>query len=149
MRVFAFLTIVVVLGLLSCHGGAPSRQPDLAPTITNRGAPWQLRLHLDSSPSSRSPRARVIDGTVAPDFSEYRLDFEPLLGHSLALGIHRRMGNGAEPPIEITLGDLSSDHGIVTLRGRLVGRDSITGTWEEVLYCCGARGRFVLWRPQD
>src|SRR5688500_1772708 len=146
MRAFPRLTIVVALGLLGCHGAATSRQPDVAPTITNSGAPWQLRLHLDSSPPSRSPGARVIDGTVAPDFSEYRLDFEPLLGHSLASGIQLRMVTGAESPIEITLGELSSDHEIVTLRGRLVGRDSITGTWEEILYCCGARGRFVLWR---
>jgi hypothetical protein len=89
----------------------------------------------------------MIEGTVTADFSAFDIDFESLLGRSVATGIHFSLVKGADSPFQFTLGELGSDHEVVTFEGRVIRPDSVIGTWEEIRYCCGARGRFTLWRP--
>jgi hypothetical protein len=89
----------------------------------------------------------MVEGTVAADFSAYQLDFEPVLGRPMAPGIAFHIMKASDLPFRLTLGDLLTDHDIVAFEGRTVRPDSVVGTWEEILYCCGARGRFILWRP--
>ena len=145
MRRSFSVTLLSACALLACHRPPKSPQAPVAIAEPNT-TPWRLQVLLDSSPPGRRPHARFIEGTVTPDLSAFDLDFTPILGHAIAPGIHFSWVKGSEAPFELTLGDLLTVHKIVTFRGRPVRPDSVVGTWEEVLYCCGARGRFTLWR---
>ena len=145
MRRSFSVTLLALGALLACLRPPESPQAPVAIAEPN-ATPWRLQVLLDSSPSGRRPQARFIEGTVTSDLSAFDLDFTPILGHAIAPGIHVSWVKGSDAPFELTLGDLMTDHEIVTFRGRPVRPDSVVGTWEEILYCCGARGRFTLWR---
>jgi hypothetical protein len=147
MRGFSRIELALALTLLGCRSAPqpPAGSRDSV-AITASTQPWQLQVLLDSSPRGRVTQARVAAGTVAADFSAYQLDFQPVLGRPMAPGIALHIMKGSDRPFRFTLGDLSSDHDVVTFEGRPVRPDSVVGTWQEILYCCGARGRFTLWR---
>jgi hypothetical protein len=141
---------LLVVGVLATAACSASRA-ETAAADSAKETEWHLRMELDSAPG-RSPRARVVQGTIDPAHERYKLDFTPMLGRALeervALSLFKVTGGPAPSELEITLGDPTSDRAKVILRGVEVRQDSIVGTWTEPSYCCRAAGRFAMWRTR-
>lgn len=116
-----------------------------APAFTT--GTWRMRINVDSAPT-RQRLKEPLYGTV--DFAAHRhaIDLRRIVNvHSSGAFITPL--EGSSPPstdYRIVLGDSSSFDEKIVMRGHLVGRDSIVGTWSETIVCCSAGGRFSLWR---
>jgi hypothetical protein len=99
-------------------------------------------------------------GTYTPTdrFARSAIDFSPFFGGRIARdvsttvfgpvdsGFVNEATAGFAPPdiVHMTLIPRIS-HGRIEMTGQLRG-DSITGRWVQILYCCGASGRFAMHR---
>lgn len=111
-------------------------------------SPWGPR---DSTGQS-DPWVRAIDG-------QYELDLTPFWGTQVAPDVSTTVFGPASPTFakEASAATFNGDsisvsfiprisHGGISLAGRLVHADSAVGKWHQRAYCCGAFGRFRMWR---
>jgi hypothetical protein len=109
---------------------------------------WRVRIDVDSAPTRRLLKQQLL-GTIDFATGRYAIDFQHSFNSALPNGAYVAPTTDASAsPAEykITLGDSSSFDNKIVMRGRLIGRDSIVGTWSETVICCSAGGRFSLWR---
>jgi hypothetical protein len=97
------------------------------------------------------------DPVVRYEFGRHAVDLSPILGGPYGRDVSTTVfGDGPSIVKEIVgiieTGDSVSmtiiprmSHGGLTLHGRILG-DSITGSWWQNAYCCGATGAFVMHR---
>ena len=124
-----------------------TRSIPVQPPVFAQGV-WQIRIDVDSAPTRR-PATRPVIGTIDFAAARYSLSFLTAINRTLPNGAYvvALPGQDDGPPLyKVTLGDSSSFDDKVVFLGRLVGRDSIVGTWSETILCCSAGGRFALWR---
>lgn len=89
----------------------------------------------------------------------YELDLSPFWGQQVAPDVSTTVFGPTGPNFmkEASAATFNGDsltidfiprisHGGISLSGRLIHRDTAVGTWYQRAYCCGAYGRFRLWR---
>ncbi len=95
---------------------------------------------------------RTIDG-------QYELDLTPFWGRQVAPDVSTTVFGPTSPTFtkEASVATFNGDsisisfiprisHGGISLAGRLIHADSAVGRWHQRAYCCGAFGRFRMWR---
>jgi hypothetical protein len=108
-------------------------------------SPWGLGRDTD-------PRVRTIEG-------RYEVDLSPFWGAQVAPDVSTTVFGPTGPAFtkEASAATFNDDsisvvfiprmsHGGIALNGRLVHADTAVGEWFQRAYCCGASGRFRLWR---
>jgi len=137
----AIATAVLLVGCATAH--------QLAPPALTTGT-WRVRIDVDSAPDRQLPKQPTF-GTIDFAAHRYAIDFRRALNRTLPAGAVIAPVAEAQNEYRIILGDSSSFDYRIVMRGRLVARDSIVGTWTETIICCSAVGRFSLWRspPQS
>lgn len=138
-------TACVVTVTAACAG---ARHPPATPVFT--GAPWRIRLDVDSAPSRRVP-PQPIFGTIDFAKGRYSIDLFRGLGRQGLADTVRISPVPAVAPdstkrYRIILGDSSSFDDKLVMSARVITADSLIGTWSETILCCSAAGRFTLWR---
>ena len=133
---------LIIAALLGCATASHSSPPAFT-TGT-----WRVRIDVDSAPTRQLPKQPVF-GTIDFATGRYAIDFQHSFRGTLPNGAYIAPVPDAPaslPEYRITLGDSSSFDDKIVMRGRLVARDSIVGTWSETVICCSAAGHFSLWR---
>jgi len=131
-----------VVALCGCAtAGRPT-----APAFTT--GTWRVRIDVDSAPTRRLTKQPLF-GTIDFATGRYVIDLQHSFNSALPNGAYiapETNTSALAPEYKITLGDSSSFDNKIVMRGRLIARDSIVGTWSETVLCCSAGGHFSLWR---
>jgi hypothetical protein len=98
------------------------------------------------------------DDSAPMEYGRFSIDFRPFFGGQVAPDVSRTIFGGNGPTLlkeaegVVVTGDSlyillipRMTHGSIWLTGRIRG-DSITGTWAQSAYCCGATGHFAMLR---
>jgi hypothetical protein len=138
----------LAIAVAALVAGCAARRGELAAPVFTQGV-WLVRIDVDSAPTRR-PSTKPIVGTVDFAAARYAIDFFQAIKRRLPPGAYvvalPPQQEGQPPLYKMTLGDSSSFDEKLVFLGRLVGPDSIVGTWSETILCCSAGGRFALWR---